>query len=81
MTLISDLSLTFIFPPNLTAPTDVIQDQEQSNKFFFYEIYTDLDAVKYHMAQPYFDAWTKFNESGGVISSVINKCDGLFMTD
>jgi hypothetical protein len=33
------------------------------------------------MAQPYFDAWTKFNESGGVISSVINKCDGLFMTD
>ena len=55
--------------------------QDDPNKFFFYEVYEDLDAVSFHMEQPYFTAWTEFEASGGVVSAVIHKNDGLFLTE
>ncbi len=61
--------------------TDVIQDQENPNKFFFYEMYKDVEAVKFHKEQPHFALWTEFKASGGVVSSVSHKCDGLFISD
>ena len=60
---------------------DVIQDQGNPNKFMFYEVYTDLDAVLFHKEQPHFALWTDFKASGGVVSSVSHKCDGLFMSE
>lgn len=60
---------------------DVLQSQDDPNKFVFYEVYKDLDAVKVHKEQPHFKPWTEFKESGGVVSSVTSKMDGLFMDD
>lgn len=60
---------------------DVVQSQEDPNKFIFYEVYKDLDAVLFHKEQPHFALWTKFKESGGVVSSVSHKMDGIFMSD
>lgn len=60
---------------------DVIQSQEDSNKFIFYEVYKDVEAVKFHKEQPHFALWTNFKESGGVVSSVSHKMDGIFMSD
>lgn len=50
------------------------------NKFIFYEVYDDKDAVVFHKAQPHFDLWTQFKASGGVVSSVSKVCDGWFMS-
>lgn len=60
--------------------TDVIQDQSNPNKFFFYEVYTDLEAVNFHKAQPHFALWGDFKKSGGVVKSLSYKCDGIFMS-
>eukprot|EP00559_Dactyliosolen_fragilissimus_P002406 CAMPEP_0184864032 /NCGR_PEP_ID=MMETSP0580-20130426/13437_1 /TAXON_ID=1118495 /ORGANISM="Dactyliosolen fragilissimus" /LENGTH=110 /DNA_ID=CAMNT_0027362659 /DNA_START=108 /DNA_END=440 /DNA_ORIENTATION=- len=60
---------------------DVLQSQDNPNKFFFYEAYEDLKAVQFHKEQPHFALWTKFKESGGVVSSVSHKADGIMMTD
>uniref|UniRef100_A0A7S2KWR8 ABM domain-containing protein n=1 Tax=Leptocylindrus danicus TaxID=163516 RepID=A0A7S2KWR8_9STRA len=60
---------------------DVVQSQEDSNKFIFYEVYKDVEAVKFHKEQPHFALWTNFKESGGVVSSISHKMDGLFMSE
>lgn len=60
---------------------DVIRDKEQSNKFYFYEVYKDDEAVAFHKEQDHFALWTNFKESGGVIKSVSHKADGIFMSD
>jgi quinol monooxygenase YgiN len=59
---------------------DVVQNMEQKNKFMFYEVYKDTEAVDFHKKQPHFKLWTDFKESGGVVKSVSHKCDGIFMS-
>ena len=59
---------------------DVLRDQSQENKFFFYELYQCLDDIEYHKTQPHYATWAKFKESGGVISSISYKTDGEFMS-
>eukprot|EP00553_Chaetoceros_curvisetus_P008484 CAMPEP_0204614750 /NCGR_PEP_ID=MMETSP0717-20131115/2401_1 /ASSEMBLY_ACC=CAM_ASM_000666 /TAXON_ID=230516 /ORGANISM="Chaetoceros curvisetus" /LENGTH=106 /DNA_ID=CAMNT_0051627499 /DNA_START=354 /DNA_END=674 /DNA_ORIENTATION=+ len=59
---------------------DVVQSQEDPNKFIFYEVYKDIESVKFHKEQPHFALWTNFKESGGVVSSVSHKMDGIFMS-
>lgn len=60
--------------------TDVLQAEDQANKFFFYEVYEDAAAIAYHKEQPHYAAWGTFKESGGTISSVSKKASGKFMT-
>ena len=50
-------------------------------KFFFYEVYTDMDAVQFHREQPHFALWGDFKKSGGVVHTLSHKCDGIFMSD
>eukprot|EP00558_Chaetoceros_sp_UNC1202_P006539 CAMPEP_0197247408 /NCGR_PEP_ID=MMETSP1429-20130617/29175_1 /TAXON_ID=49237 /ORGANISM="Chaetoceros sp., Strain UNC1202" /LENGTH=150 /DNA_ID=CAMNT_0042708313 /DNA_START=21 /DNA_END=473 /DNA_ORIENTATION=+ len=59
---------------------DVLESQDEPNRFFFYEVYTDTDAVAFHKEQPHFALWTDFKASGGVVSATSFKCDGLFMS-
>lgn len=59
---------------------DVLQSNDQANRFFFYEVYEDADAIAHHKEQPHYAAWGAFKESGGTISSVSKKADGKFMT-
>eukprot|EP00557_Chaetoceros_sp_GSL56_P001691 CAMPEP_0176504200 /NCGR_PEP_ID=MMETSP0200_2-20121128/15793_1 /TAXON_ID=947934 /ORGANISM="Chaetoceros sp., Strain GSL56" /LENGTH=110 /DNA_ID=CAMNT_0017903589 /DNA_START=91 /DNA_END=423 /DNA_ORIENTATION=- len=60
---------------------DVVQNQENPCKFFFYEVYQDAEAVKFHKEQPHFALWTDFKASGGVVSSVSHKCHGIFLSE
>mmetsp|Transcript_16384 Transcript_16384/g.20427 ORF Transcript_16384/g.20427 Transcript_16384/m.20427 type:complete len:150 (+) Transcript_16384:74-523(+) len=59
---------------------DVLRSQDQPNKFFFYEVYEDADAIAFHKTQPHYALWNDFKESGGTVSSVSYKTDGLFLT-
>eukprot|EP00565_Helicotheca_tamesis_P002638 CAMPEP_0185728452 /NCGR_PEP_ID=MMETSP1171-20130828/3786_1 /TAXON_ID=374046 /ORGANISM="Helicotheca tamensis, Strain CCMP826" /LENGTH=143 /DNA_ID=CAMNT_0028397167 /DNA_START=73 /DNA_END=504 /DNA_ORIENTATION=+ len=58
---------------------DVLQSNDDPNKFFFYEVYADADAAAFHREQPHFKPWTEFKESGGVSSSVSKKMTGVFL--
>ncbi len=60
--------------------TDVLQAQDDPNKFYFYEVYEDADAIAHHKEQAHYAAWGAFKESGGVNSSVSKKADGKFMS-
>jgi (4S)-4-hydroxy-5-phosphonooxypentane-2,3-dione isomerase len=61
---------------------DVIRSHEQSNLFFFYEIYTNNhSAMDHHKSQSHYQAWANFKASGGTISSTTYKTDGLFLTE
>eukprot|EP00984_Skeletonema_dohrnii_P026196 scaffold15505_cov146-Skeletonema_dohrnii-CCMP3373.AAC.2 len=53
-------------------------EEDQENKFFFYEVYEDAAAIAHHKEQPHYAAWGTFKESGGTISSVSKS--GKFMT-
>eukprot|EP01082_Thalassiosira_pseudonana_P015594 g13719.t1 g13719 contig9:262404-263035(+) len=59
---------------------DVLQSEDSPNKFFFYEVYENADAIAHHKLQPHYLAWGEFKESGGTVSSVSKKAGGIFMT-
>lgn len=58
---------------------DVVRDQETTNKFYFYELYKNANAIAYHKEQAHYQAWADFKESGGVLSSVTKKADAEFV--
>eukprot|EP00587_Corethron_hystrix_P011605 CAMPEP_0113313272 /NCGR_PEP_ID=MMETSP0010_2-20120614/9763_1 /TAXON_ID=216773 ORGANISM="Corethron hystrix, Strain 308" /NCGR_SAMPLE_ID=MMETSP0010_2 /ASSEMBLY_ACC=CAM_ASM_000155 /LENGTH=109 /DNA_ID=CAMNT_0000169253 /DNA_START=190 /DNA_END=519 /DNA_ORIENTATION=+ /assembly_acc=CAM_ASM_000155 len=58
---------------------DVLRSKEDPNKFYFYELYKDDEAVAFHKDQPHFALWTDFKASGGVVKSVSHKADGIFL--
>lgn len=58
---------------------DVLKDQSASNKFWFYEVYENTDAVDFHKTQAHYQSWADFKESGGTVSSVSHKADGEFI--
>ncbi len=42
---------------------DVIQDQNDQNRFYFYEVYRDQKAFEAHLAAPHFAAWRDIPKS------------------
>jgi autoinducer 2-degrading protein len=58
---------------------DVLRDQGNANKFWFYEVYENPAAVDFHKTQAHYKAWADFKESGGTVTSVSNKADGEFI--
>ena len=56
-----------------------MQSQDDPNKFIFYELYTDEEAVAHHTEQPYFKDMIAFFDWGGAIV-VVKKAVGKFMT-
>jgi len=59
---------------------DVLRSQSNSNQFFFYELYENIEAIDYHKKQAHYNLWADFKESGGTVSSVSHKTDGEFLT-
>lgn len=59
---------------------DVLRSQDADNKFFFYELYDCPEAIDYHKAQPHYNLWANFKETGGTIASASYKTDGEFLT-
>ncbi|KAL1514491.1 hypothetical protein AB1Y20_003590 [Prymnesium parvum] len=57
---------------------DVLCDQTDPNRFFFYEVYKNADAIATHKEQPHFKAWSDFKAGGGVVSSVSAKTEFPF---
>jgi autoinducer 2-degrading protein len=57
---------------------DVLRDQAQANKFIFYEVYRDAEALEFHGTTPHFQLWKDFKASGGVISISVSKADAIF---
>ena len=58
---------------------DVLQDQSKDNKFWFYEVYESTDDVAHHKTTSHYKSWVDFKDSGGTISSVSHKADGVFI--
>eukprot|EP00536_Pseudo-nitzschia_multiseries_P017466 jgi/Psemu1/225155/e_gw1.1574.23.1 len=58
---------------------DVLRDQSKDNKFWFYEVYENTEAVDFHKTCAHYQSWADFKESGGTISSVSHKADGEFI--
>ena len=58
---------------------DVLRDQSHDTKFWFYEVYSNKEAVAFHKAQAHYQSWADFKASGGTISSVSHKADGVFV--
>jgi autoinducer 2-degrading protein len=59
---------------------DLLRDNSNLHRFFFYEVYTDAAAVDVHKATPHFKAWADFKESGGIVSQNSSKCEALDFT-
>mmetsp|Transcript_10468 Transcript_10468/g.15911 ORF Transcript_10468/g.15911 Transcript_10468/m.15911 type:complete len:143 (+) Transcript_10468:50-478(+) len=60
---------------------DVLQAEDQANKFYFYEVYESASDIAHHKEQPHYAGWVAFKESGGTISAVSKKASGKFMTE
>jgi len=58
---------------------DVIKSQDNPNKFYFYELWKNGEAVASHKKEPHFALWSEFKASGGTKSSVTNKANGVFI--
>lgn len=59
----------------------MLQSPENPNKFIFYEVYKSVDEIAHHKEQAHYNLWAEFKASGGVVSSVTHKLDGISMTD
>jgi hypothetical protein len=73
------IALLTVSPFNSLLRTDVLRDQGNPNKFWFYEVYENKDAVDFHKTQAHYQGWADFKESGGTVSSVSHKADGEFI--
>eukprot|EP00616_Rhizochromulina_sp_CCMP1243_P019752 CAMPEP_0118985726 /NCGR_PEP_ID=MMETSP1173-20130426/40651_1 /TAXON_ID=1034831 /ORGANISM="Rhizochromulina marina cf, Strain CCMP1243" /LENGTH=134 /DNA_ID=CAMNT_0006936465 /DNA_START=1 /DNA_END=405 /DNA_ORIENTATION=- len=60
---------------------DLLQDQENANKFVLYEAYEGEDAIAFHKNTPHYKMWTDFKDEGGVVSASVTKADGISFTD
>jgi quinol monooxygenase YgiN len=72
--------LLFLHYQNHIDTSDVLRTQDNPNKFFFYELYENPEAIDHHKKQPHYNLWVEFKASGGTISSVSYKTDGEFLT-
>lgn len=60
---------------------DVLQDEEDENHFFFYEVYRDAEAHQKHSTYPHYARWTAARDQ--VIAEPITRslCTVLFPKD
>jgi autoinducer 2-degrading protein len=47
---------------------DVLQDESDENRYYFYEVYRDNDALEAHQQTPHFERWMKVR--GEAVESV-----------
>ena len=57
---------------------DVLQDNSDPNKFFFYEVYLDENAVKAHQAAPHYARWRAVASEVLAEPTQANRCTTLF---
>ena len=60
---------------------DVLQDNTDPNKFFFYEVYLDESAVEAHRASPHYARWRAVASEVLAEPTNANRCTTLFPQD
>ena len=61
---------------------DVLQDSQDPDHYFFYEIYRDEDALAAHRQAPHYQPWSAFVGSGGLQSPAeVTRCRTRFPAD
>ena len=60
---------------------DVLQDNTDPNKFFFYEVYLDESAVEAHRASPHYARWRAVAPEVLAEPTNANRCTTLFPKD
>jgi len=56
---------------------DLLRDKENPNKWVFFEVYQDAEAIAFHREQPHYKAWADFKAEGGVLSQEVLKMEGF----
>ena len=56
---------------------DLLRDKSESQKFYFYEVYADENAMAVHKETPHYKAWAQFKAEGGVLSQTVIKADAI----
>ena len=56
---------------------DLLQDKSDPQKFYFYEMYANEEAIAAHRETPHFKAWAQFKAEGGVLSQTVIKADAI----
>lgn len=54
---------------------DLLRDRDNSNKFYFYEVYKDDEAAAFHKTTSHYNSWADFKKSGGVVSQTVQKVE------
>ena len=57
---------------------DVLQDNNDPNRFFFYEVYRDENAVKAHQATPHYARWRAVAAEILAEPTNANRCTTVF---
>ena len=60
---------------------DLLKDEKDPNKFYFYEVYKNSnEAIDYHKSMEWYKAWTAFKDSGGVEEQYASKAIAINYT-
>ena len=59
---------------------DLLQDHQDPQTFYFYEVYKDAAAIATHKEMPHYKAWADFKAEGGVLSQTVIKADAIDFT-
>lgn len=60
---------------------DVIQDQNDQNRFYFYEVYKDQAAFDAHLKAPHFPAWRDIPKEYFSVATSVVRGHNLSPTD
>ena len=56
---------------------DVLNSGSAPNKFIFYEVYKDIDAMNYHRTTTHYKKWADFKNTGPIVSQEVELLDNL----
>ncbi len=60
---------------------DVLQDPKDKNKFTFYEVYKDENAIAFHKTTPHYQKWVEFKNTGAVVSQAVETLSHIIAGD
>ena len=61
---------------------DVLQDSQDTDHFYFYEVYRDEEALAAHRQAPHFQPWSAFVAAGGLrVPAEATRCQTIFPLD
>mmetsp|Transcript_66803 Transcript_66803/g.131044 ORF Transcript_66803/g.131044 Transcript_66803/m.131044 type:complete len:122 (-) Transcript_66803:398-763(-) len=59
---------------------DLLRDESNAQKFYFYEVYKDAAAIEVHKETAHYKAWADFKAGGGVLSQTVIKASAIDFT-